>query len=33
MIEHLLVKDYNNDILKNNNHVHWTFFNEFPKHL
>jgi len=32
MIE-LLVKDYNNGILKSNNHVHLTIFYEFPKDL
>ncbi len=26
VIEHLLVKDYNNDILKSNNHVHLNIF-------
>jgi hypothetical protein len=33
MIGHLLVKDYNNDILKSNNHVHLNIFYEFPKDL
>ncbi len=31
MIEHTLVKTYNNDILKKNNHVHLNIFNEFLK--
>jgi hypothetical protein len=31
MIEHLLVKDYNNDIFKKNNHVDLNIFYEFPK--
>jgi len=29
MIEHLLMKDYNNDILKINNHVHLNIFMNF----
>jgi hypothetical protein len=33
MIEHLLIKDYNNDILKNNNYVHLNIFYEFPRDL
>jgi hypothetical protein len=31
--EHLLVKDYNNDILKSNNHVRLDIFHELLKGL
>jgi hypothetical protein len=33
VIEHLLIKDYNNDILKSNNHVCLDIFYEFLKDL
>jgi hypothetical protein len=33
MIENLLVKDYTNDILKNNNYFHLNIFYEFSKDL
>jgi hypothetical protein len=33
MIEHLLAKDYNNNILKSNNHIHLNIFYKFPKDL
>jgi hypothetical protein len=33
LLEHLLVEDYDNDILKSNKHVHLNIFYEFPKDL
>ncbi len=33
LLQHLLVKDYDNDIFKSNKNVHLNMFYEFPKDL